>query len=310
MKVLLDTYGSDLGEAEIIKGGIDALKQIPDLHIVFFGSEDLILSELKDAGISDASYTVVGATDFITNHDNPMEIFRGRNDSSMALALDHLKKDTDAAGLLSCGNTGALMVGAISRIGLKKGLSAPVLCSPVPSPFSNWAYLLDCGAHLTPSASDLVLFARLGAEHYSKKYNVASPRVGLLSVGSEESKGNELIIEAHKLLKESDLNFIGNVEGCDAQNGKCDVIVTDGLCGNIMIKCIESSGMTCADMLEKYLEGNDDPNLQGLLQEMRDNFHLTKYGGAFFLGIDRNIIKMHGASGRDTVIACVRQLMA
>lgn len=309
MKVLLDTYGSDLGEEEIIAGGIDAIQKIPGLHIVFFGKEDLIRSAVTSAGIQKTSYSIVNATDFIRNEDNPMDIFRGRNGSSMALALDALKKDTEAAGLLSCGSTGALMVGSISRIGLVAGLSVPVLCAYIPNPNTHWTYILDCGAHLTPSAKDLVLFARLGADHYSKKFGVDSPSVGLLSVGSEPNKGNELILEAHKLLSESGLNFIGNVEGCDTQNGRCHVLVTDGVSGNILLKSIESAGMTCLNMLSSYIGREGDHKLDILLDDMKHNFHLTKYGGAFFLGIDRNIIKMHGASGRDTVVACVEQLM-
>jgi len=309
MKVLLDTYGSDLGEEEIIAGGIEAIREIPDLHIVFFGKESLIRPAVESAGIDPSCYSIVNATDFIKNEDNPMDIFRGRNESSMAMALDALKRDTDAAGLLSCGSTGALMVGSISRIGLVKGLSVPVLCSYIPNPNTHWTYLLDCGAHLTPSAKDLVLFAELGAAHYSKKFGVESPSVGLLSVGSEPNKGDELILEAHKLLAESDLNFIGNVEGCDTQNGKCHIIVTDGVSGNILLKSIESAGMTCLSMLESYISSEGSSQLNSLLDDMKHNFHMTKYGGAFFLGIDRNIIKMHGASGRDTVVACVKQLM-
>ncbi|MBO7449132.1 MAG: hypothetical protein J6U54_02080 [Clostridiales bacterium] len=299
-KILLDTYGADLGEEEIIKGGIMALNEISDLFVEFYGSEDLIRSTLESSGISSDRYSVYGATDFITNHDNPMEIFRGRNESSMAMALNSLKKDGEALGLISAGNTGALMVGSIARIGLKAGLSAPVLCSLIPNPNTNWTCLLDCGAHLTPSASDLVLFARLGAEYFSAKYDVEAPRVGLLSVGSESSKGNELVLEAHKLLAESDLNFIGNVEGCDVQNGRCNVITTDGFTGNVLLKAIESAGMTCAGML-----GDKDPEL---LSSMHANFNFTELGGAIFLGINRMIIKIHGSSNCKTVLAVAKQL--
>jgi len=299
-KILLDTYGADLGEEEIIFGGIDALNEIPDLFIEFYGTEELIRSLLSDAGIDESRYAVFGATDFITNHDNPMDIFRSRNDSSMALALNALKKDNKALGLLSAGNTGALMVGSISRIGLVHGLSAPVLCSLIPSPAGTWTALLDCGAHLTPSASDLVLFAKLGAEFYTSRFGVKKPKVGILSVGAEKSKGNSLTIEAHRLLSYSDLNFIGNVEGNDVQNGRCNVITTDGFSGNVLLKAIESAGMLCANML-----GDKDPELYS---KMQDNFNFTELGGAYFLGINRVVVKMHGAGNRKTVVSCVKQL--
>ena len=166
----------------------------------------------------------------------------------MAMALNGIKNDEEALGLLSAGNTGALMVGSIARIGLKQGLSAPVLCSLIPGPDDTWTALLDCGAHLTPSASDLVLFAKLGSEFYSSRFNNPSPRVGLLSVGSEKSKGNALTLEAHRLLSYSDLNFIGNVEGCDVQNGTCEVITTDGFSGNVLCKAVEG---TALELLKK-----------------------------------------------------------
>lgn len=300
-KILLDTFGADLGEEEIIKGGINALNEIADLHVVFYGKEDLISDLLNASGLPSDRYEIVGSSDEFTNHDNPMEIFRGRNGTSMAMALDALKKDSSAVGLISAGSTGGLMVGSIARIGLKQGLSAPVLCSLIPSPDANWTCLLDCGAHLTPSASDLVLFARLGCEFYTAKYGVTSPRVGLLSVGSEPSKGNELVLEAHKLLKDSDLNFIGNVEGCDVQNGRCDVITTDGFTGNVLLKAIESAGMLCAGMNK-----SPDPSL---LENMHANFNFTERGGAYFLGINRLVMKIHGASNAKTVVAAVKQML-
>lgn len=301
-KILLDTYGADLGEEEIINGGIDSLIAIPELFIEFYGNKDLINFLLGSSGVDESRWSVVGSTDFITNHDNPMDIFRGRNESSMAMALNGIKNDEEALGLLSAGNTGALMVGSIARIGLKQGLSAPVLCSLIPGPENNtWTALLDCGAHLTPSASDLVLFAKLGSEFYSSRFNNPSPRVGLLSVGSEKSKGNALTLEAHRLLSYSDLNFIGNVEGCDVQNGSCEVITTDGFSGNVLIKAIESAGMACAKML-----GTKDP---ALYSKMEANFNFTELGGAYFLGINRTVVKMHGAGNRRTVLSCVKQLI-
>lgn len=300
-KILLDTYGADLGEEEIINGGIDSLIAIPELFIEFYGNKDLINFLLGSSGVDESRWSVVGSTDFITNHDNPMDIFRGRNESSMAMALNGIKNDEEALGLLSAGNTGALMVGSIARIGLKQGLSAPVLCSLIPNPNTNWTCLLDCGAHLTPSASDLVLFARLGCDFYSQKYGTSSPRVGLLSVGSEPTKGNELVLEAHKLLDESDMNFIGNVEGCDVQNGRCDVITTDGFTGNVLLKAIESAGMVCAG-----INKNADPET---IETMHANFNFTERGGAYFLGINRLVMKIHGASNAKTVVASIKQML-
>ena len=220
-QVLLDTFGADLGTAELIKGAVMALRSRDDFEFVLFGNEDEIKAVLSEENHDGSRITIVNATDFITNEDNPMSVFRGRENSSMVLALNYLKTNENAHGLLSAGSTGALMVGSIAHVGIKKGLSTPVLGSLIPNPFTSWKLLVDCGAHLTPTAADLVTFARLGAKYYAATFNNTNPTIGLLSVGSEPGKGTELVKEAYKLLDESDLNFVGNVEGSDLDIRGC-----------------------------------------------------------------------------------------
>lgn len=312
-KILLDTYGADLGTAELVKGAIMALNSRDDFSFVLFGDEKEIQAGLDGEEFDHDRVSIINATDFVTNHDNPMSVFRGRDESSMVLALKSLK-DEDVQGLLSAGSTGALMVGAISRVGLQQGIQSPVLASLIPNPFTSWSVLLDCGAHLTPTAEDLVSFAHLGAKYYEATFNKSNPTIGLMSVGSEETKGTELILAAHKLLKESGLNFIGNIEGCDMHSGKADVVVADGYVGNVLLKSIEESSLLATKMVENFYQKEklDEMTMhlfERLVSDMYESFDMTKRGGATFLGTKGLIVKMHGASTRETVVSCVNQIM-
>lgn len=313
-QVLLDTFGADLGTAELIKGAVMALRSRDDFEFVLFGNEDEIKAVLSEENYDGSRITIVNATDFITNEDNPMSVFRGRENSSMVLALNYLKTNENAHGLLSAGSTGALMVGSIAHVGIKKGLSTPVLGSLIPNPFTSWKLLVDCGAHLTPTAADLVTFARLGAKYYAATFNNSNPTIGLLSVGSEPGKGTELVKEAYKLLDESDLNFVGNVEGSDLHFGRADVVVTDGFTGNVLLKSIEESTLTATKMVENYMskEKLDEMTMhvfERLVDQMHEVFDMTTRGGATFLGTNKLIVKMHGSSTRETVVACVDQIL-
>lgn len=313
-QVILDTFGADLGTAEIVRGAIMALQSRDDFELVLCGDENEIRAVFDEEGYDGSRAIIVNATDFITNHDNPVTVFRGRDDSSMVLALNYLKNNENAHGMISAGNTGALMVGAISRVGLQKGLQSPVLSSIIPSPFTNWNILVDCGSHLTPTAADLLTFARLGAKYFTATYGVTNPTIGLLSVGSEENKGTELIKQAHQLLKESELNFIGNVEGSDMQNGKADVVVTDGFAGNVLLKSIEASALTATKMVENFyqrekLDTKTMEVFERLVEDMYNIFDFTTNGGATFLGTNKLIVKMHGACNRKTVMSCVNQVL-
>lgn len=314
-QVILDTYGADIGEEDIIRGAIDSLRSRDDYELVIVGDENKIRSVFEEENFDGSRVNIIPATDFITNHDNPVDVFRGRNESSMVLALEYLKKNEDAVGLVSAGNTGALMIGAISRVGIKPGMKSPVLASLIPNPFTRWQLLVDCGSHLEPTPEEMLCFAELGSNFYRATYGIENPTVGLLSVGSEESKGTEKIKQVHALFKESDsINFFGNVEGSDMQNGKADVIVADGYAGNVLLKSVEASCLTVAKMTQKFardkgLTGETKALFDELVSDMYQSFDFTTIGGAFFLGTKKLIVKMHGASNRITVKNSIDQIL-
>lgn len=308
-KVIIDTFGADGGTAPIIKGGFAAAEQFSDLGIVFIGNRN----EIEKYGNIGGRIEVIETDDYITNSENPQVIFGGRDNCSVALGYKYLKENEDAIGILSAGNTGGLLIGSICRLGLFKGIKTPALASLIPSLNGRRVCLVDCGANIECNAKDLLRFAVMGNALEESVYPDITPKVALLSVGREDSKGNTLSKEAFSLLKESAVNFIGNAEGCDLVSGYADVIVADGFAGNVLLKSIESAGLTARSIVESTARDGDMHNntvIKEILQKLTLLFDLNTRGGATFLGTKKAVIKMHGCATEETVISCTEQLLA
>ena len=306
-RILLDLYGADGGVAPLLAGAKALLAKRADVALTLFGPE----KEARAALGEESRVTFVDTADAITNLDPPTCALRGRESASLVLALDALKADKDARGLLSAGNTGALLVGATFRLGLEEGLKMPALSSSLPTVSGGRACLVDCGANVGATAADLVTFAKLGVDFARKAYRKAEPTVALLSVGREPGKGSALLKEAYPLLEESGLRFLGNAEGSDLVNGYADVFVCDGYAGNLMLKCTEAVGKAAQDAVQASARaaGLDDAATQALLEPLRELFDLNERGGATFLGVKKPIVKMHGCATAQTVVACAEQML-
>ena len=309
-KIIIDLEGADNGAGELFRGVLLAAKKYPDLHFVLSCTDpDSMKKELseKNAALTETQITFLPADDMIRNDEPAMSIFKGRDSSSMAVALDVLKNDEDAAGLLCAGNTGALMVGSIFRLGLVDGYRQPALSTMLPNTKGGMTTLVDCGANVNIEAGDLKKFAVLGSEFVSRMFQIEKPAVALLNVGREEGKGNPLYVEAYGLLKELGeqgiINFIGNAEGYDIITGYADVIVCDGYAGNVVLKLTESVGK-CALSLVEAKQGNEE-----IAEKLKELFVFNERGGATFLGTKKPVIKMHGCAGAETVVSCVEQLL-
>ncbi len=322
MKIIIDTYGADAGTAPIIQGAIEALHSLPELTVTLIGNQEDIMAQITEAALTtDDGLTaapildrieIIHTTDFITNHEAPTAIFTGRDNSSNALSLKLLKEDKNAIGLLTAGSTGATLVGSIFRLGLHKGLKSPALSALLPQVTGNYACLTDCGANIDCTAKDLLNFATLSSDYMKQLYKIEAPRVALLNVGKEDGKGNPLALEVTALLKESGLNFVGNIEGCDISLNKADVIVTDGFTGNIVLKEVEATGKIAMRILENTAKEScmtEDATVKSALAEMYTMFEMNTRGGATFLGTNKPIIKMHGVATKETVVACAKQLL-
>lgn len=306
-KIVIDTMGADMGSALIVTGVAKALKEIPDFFPVLVGPAAETETILSQEGIESSRYSLIDASQFIRNEDNPACIFGGCDDTSMAIAYGQLKNDPECDALLSAGNTGALLVGSICRLGLLPGLRFPVLASALPCNGDNLLILVDCGANIECTADDLTRFAKMG-HIYSKSYcGIENPRIGLMSVGREAQKGTALIQQAHKQIAQLGLNFVGNVEGSDLVTDYADVIVSDGFSGNLLLKCAESVGKAAMKIVEKYSTNAEEA--KKICQALYETFDFNSRGAATFLGPKKTVVKMHGSANADTVVASIAQIL-
>ena len=309
-KIIIDVCGSDFGPETILRGVKASLDLLSDYRLVLVGDENIIRETIGCKTIAQNEIEILHSEDVITNHDAPTAVFKGREKASMVMALDRLKSDADCVGMLSAGNTGALMVGSIFRLGLAKGMRQPALASDLPGFTDRHVILVDCGAGIDSKPDDLVGFALMGCAGFRAMYGAAEPKVALLSVGREDGKGNTLTKETFALLKQQPINFIGNIEGNDIFTGEADVVVCDGFVGNVVLKNAESVGLHAMRMLDVP---DASPETREVLEKIKRQLFATfaynDQGGAIFLGTKKAIVKMHGCATESTVRACIGQMI-
>ncbi len=306
-KIVIDIYGADSGAETIVKGIGKAIRSQMDFFPVIVGEEGLITKTLEGFEIEKDQYEIINTTDFIHQSEPPTVVFGGREESSMVLAYEKLRSDDNCFALLSSGNTGALLVGSICRLGLVSGMKFPALASALPCSGENLLCLVDCGANIDCSANDLVNFAKMGDVFCKCFCKVENPRVGLMSVGREEGKGNQLTKEAYDKIKDLNLNFVGNLEGSDMISGYADVVVTDGFSGNLLLKSTEAAGLFALKEIEKL--DIDASAFDKIKKALIKRFDFNSRGAATFLGTVKTVVKMHGCANEDTVVASIDQII-
>jgi glycerol-3-phosphate acyltransferase PlsX len=283
MRIGLDISGGDFAPKATIDGALLARETLSsDVTIVLLGDEEIIRSEFASRGKDFQGFEVIHAPEVITYHDHPTKAIPRKPNSSIAIGFDLLAKG-NLDVLASTGNTGAMLVGAMYKLNTVPGIFRPCITSTLPSLDGSQAILLDVGSNADCKADVLYQFAVLGALYSKHVHGVENPRVALLNIGEEDSKGNLLTIAAYKLLSESDeLNFTGNIEGRDLFTGVADVIVCDGFTGNIVLK--EAEGIY--NLMRK----------RGIRDEYFDRFNYENYGGTPILGVKGNAVIGHGIS--------------
>ena len=296
-KIVVDILGADADARVLADGAISALEGQNEYDLIMVGPAEVITEAAAACGDHIAErIEIVNVKDAFSNHDNPSKMALGDNSTSMARALSILKEREDAAGLVSAGSTGALMVGSIFRLGLFKGLMQPALSCALYNTKGGYFCMADCGANINVKEKDLIDYARMGSAFMSAMNGVENPAVGLLNVGREENKGTELLKSVWKKLDEDrSINFIGNIEGSDVLSGIADVVVCDGFTGNVLLKSLEACGLTAAKMA-----GNPENVVKF--------FSYNDQGGATFLGTKKIIVKAHGAANELTMKACIEQV--
>jgi glycerol-3-phosphate acyltransferase PlsX len=283
MKIGIDILGGDFAPNANIDGAVHAKKALSkDVTLVLIGDENQIVSRLKELGESPEGFEIKHAPDIITMHDHPTRAIPQKPNSSIAVGFDLLAKK-EIQAFASTGNTGAMLVGSIYKINTIPGVIRPCITTTLPNIDGSKSILLDVGSNADCKADVLYQFAVLGALYSKNVFGVDNPRVALLNIGEEDTKGNLLTVAAHKIMSESDeINFIGNVEGRDLFFSKADVIVCDGFTGNVVLK--EAEGIYTL------------MRMRGIKDEYFERFNYENYGGTPILGVKGNVIIGHGIS--------------
>lgn len=298
MRIVVDAFGGDNAPLEILKGAALAEKEY-GVHIVLCGDEKNIRKCIEENEIHFDELDIVDAPDVISMHDEPTSLLKAHKNSSMAVAFKVLA-DGQADAFVSAGSTGAVVVGGTFIVKRIKGIKRPALAALLPSPDSHYM-LMDVGANAECRPEMILQFGVMASAYLEKVEGIKNPSVGLLNIGAEDSKGTEMHKEAYKLLKESALNFIGNVESRELPSGPCDAVVTDGFTGNIALKLIEGTVKTLFTMIKPVFSKNiftklSYLNLKDGLRSIKRKLNADEVGGAPLLGTKKPVFKAHGSS--------------
>ncbi len=297
-KIAIDVMSGDHAPVEIIKGCIEASKET-NATLMLVGNKEIIMKELEQYTYNKEQIEIVDAQDVITMEDSPVMAVRRKKDSSMVVGLN-LVKDKKADGLVSAGNTGALLAGGTLLVGRLKGVERPALASLIPVD-KGFSLLMDCGANVDAKASYLLQFAHMGHIYMRELMNIENPSIGLINIGVEEEKGNALVKETYGLLKESKLNFVGNIEARDISLGQADILICDGFVGNVVLKQMEGFGMWIFSLLKEELTKNWMRKIGAMiimpaLKSLKGKFDYAEQGGAPLLGLNGLVLKTHGSA--------------
>jgi len=304
INIIVDAMGGDNAPEAIIDGCIEALNMQDGFKITLVGVSEIINEKLKDKVYNKDRIEIVNATEVITGDDTPTKAIRNKKDSSMVVGLKMLKEKKGDA-FLSAGNTGALLTGSLLIVGRIKGIDRPSMPALVPTR-EKMCLIIDAGMNTVCRPLNFLQFGIMGAIYMKVIYNLENPKVGLVNVGSEDAKGNDTLKQSFKLLKESPVNFVGNIEGNDIPSGDVDVAVCDGYVGNVALKLYEGAGALILKELKKLFTKNLFTKICYLLlkpffKDFKNKFDADELAGAPVLGINGLVIKSHGSSKAKTI---------
>lgn len=311
--IAVDAMGGDNAPFEIVKGAVEAAKEI-NYKIALVGREEDINSELERYSYDRNKISVVNAAEVIETCEVPTVAIRKKKDSSMVVGLNMVKKG-EAAAFVSAGNTGALLTGATVIIGRIPGVERPALGTMIPTE-KGMSLLIDAGANVDAKPNYLVQFAKMGSVYVENIFGVASPRVGLINIGVESEKGNALVKETYSLLNEAEgINFAGNLEARDISLGEVDVMVADAFVGNVVLKLMEGFGKTILKLIKKEIMSDILSKLgavmaAGAFKRIKKYFDYADVGGAPFLGLKALVVKAHGNSDARAVKGAIKQCVS
>lgn len=308
IKIAVDAMGGDNAPYEVVKGAVEAVNEFGS-SVILVGIEEIIKKELEKYNFPKEKIEIVNASEVISTEEVPTTAIRRKKDSSMVVGLN-LVKNGEAKAFVSAGSTGALLTGATVIIGRIKGIERPALGTCLPTK-KGFVFLLDSGANVDCKPNYLVQFAKMASVYVENVMNVKNPRVGLVNIGVEEEKGNALTKEVHELLKETDINFVGNVEAREIPLDGADIVVCDGFVGNIILKFAEglSKGLLSIikDEITKGMYKFAALALKTPFKNIKKKFDSEEVGGAPFLGLKSLVVKAHGSSKAKGIKNAIKQ---
>ena len=309
MRIVVDALGGDNAPLEIIKGSAMAEKEY-GVHIILCGDEATIKKCIEDNDIVFNELEIVHTADVISMHDEPTSLVKAHSESSMALAFKELSEDR-ADAFVSAGSTGAVVVGGTLIVKRIKGVKRPALAGIIPAPKGHYM-LMDMGANAECRPDMLCQFGIMASAYLEGVEGKKNPEIGLLNIGTEDTKGGELQKEAYKLMSEAPINFVGNIESREMPKGVCDAVITDGFTGNIVLKLIEGSAATLFSLIKEVFYKSLPNKLAALvvkkdLSRVKKLMDSTEVGGAPLLGVRKTVVKAHGSSNAKAIKNAIGQ---
>ena len=307
VRIAVDAMGGDFAPEAIVKGALQAVAFYPGITVILVGQKDKIAACLQ--GTVTSQIEIYEASEIVEMDEHPASAIKRKKDSSIVVAT-RLVKEGQADALVSAGNTGAQMAAALLGLGRIKGISRPAIGTVLPT-LQEGKLLLDVGANPDAKPENLVQYAMMGSIYAEMILGIKNPKVALLNIGSEPGKGNELVQQAYELLNNTDLNFIGNIEGRDIPYGVADVMVCDAFVGNIVLKTIEGMASSLFQLIKQKITANTVRKIGALLikpglKEIAHTLDYAEYGGAPLLGVNGTSIICHGSSNQKAIFNAIR----
>ena len=313
IKIIVDCFGGDRSPRAQVEGALAALGKDERLYLILTGDEEILKAELAGKEYDASRLEIVHAPEVIGCDEKPTDAIRLKRNSSMIKGMIMLRDEDDIAAMVSCGSTGALVTGALVRLGRIPGVIRPAFCPILPTMSGGIVGICDSGANVTVTAAHLRQFAIMASLYMENVYGISAPRTALLNVGKEAEKGDDIRQEAYKLLGETEcLNFVGNMESRDLLSGSYDVVVADGFSGNVLVKTTEGTAIELLKKLKKDIYSRTIYKMGALLMkrmfmEEKEFMNYQNYGGSVLLGIEKVVVKGHGSSNATAVEKCIEQ---
>ena len=309
-KIVIDTLGSDKGPEAVILGASLALKEHPDLFVTLVGPEQLINSKIKELEMDASRIKIINANETITNYENPYTGIMNKHNASLVLAMKEVGiEEENYAGMITAGSSGAILMGSFRYLS-DEVKTRPCMAALLPNELGSYTCLVDTGATIDCTSSQLHQFAHLGTKLMQKMYGIESPKVGLLSNGAEPTKGNHLVKETFPILQEDkELNFVGNIEGNMALSGECDVLVCDGFAGNQVLKNTEGMAKRLIKDIVVLSKKRNKPEFMEVAQYLMKTYDISALGGGMVLGSRKLIIKARGNSDERAILNISKMLI-